>query len=202
MNWFSRYLPLIITSLILIIVIWYFLLFQGNWVIDVGVWLRQKSANEESVLDSLHKIALIAVIILGGSLAYLRFFAYGLVLYRADTELSVVVLPQSKLQNLHFLTVKIINRGNFRLRLEALKWEAYDFPAPEVPANIADSKLIGGQPGKGLIQVIDRAETITIVFDARKVNAKTEAATAYRVEVKASGRRWFAYAVAANRPTA
>ena len=202
MNWFSRNLPLIITSLMLIILILCLFLFWRNWIYDLGQWLRQQSSTQKSELDSLHKIALIAVIIFGASLAYLRFFAYGFVLYRADTELSVLVMPQSKLQNSHFLTVKIINRGNFRLRLETLKWEAYDFPAPVVPANSADSKLIGGHPGKGLIQVIDRAETITILFDAREVTAKTVAATAYRVEIKASGRRWFAYAVAGNRPTA
>ena len=125
----------------------------GPRLMDEG-GAQQDSAGQSAVT--------VLVVLFGALLAYFRFFAYGFVLYLADIEANVDVLPLSKQKHLHFLTLKVANRGTFRLRIESVHWEAIDYPIPTGAAHETGTEISGISAEQLRRQVIDRGEAINL----------------------------------------
>jgi hypothetical protein len=190
MGWLSRGFLAAVTSLLVLI------LLLTVWNLDPVSWMRVEA--NKTLLGSLQSAVTVLVVLFGASLAYFRFFAYGFVLYLADIEASVDVLPHSKQQNLHFLKLKVANRGTFRLRIENLRWDVIDYPT-HAGANHENGAEIAGISADQLrLQIIDRGETIDLMFIGRIVDKDSIASSSYHVTMRASGRIWYAFCAVSN----
>ena len=154
MGWLSRGFLAAITGFTVLIA---FLLL---WNLDPVSWMRVE--HNKILLGSLQSAVTVLVVLFGALLAYFRFFAYGFVLYLADIEANVDVLPLSKQKHLHFLTLKVANRGTFRLRIESVHWEAIDYPIPTGAAHETGTEISGISAEQLRRQVIDRGEAINL----------------------------------------
>ncbi len=187
----SAWFPLLVLGLSLVIVLLII------WYLGYFAWLKDDDAT--NLLDGIYKTLLILAVVSAAALAYFRFFSYGFVFYLADTEVSVDVMSLSNESNLHFITLKVENRGTFRLRIEAITWEVTDFPEALAHGYKRSAEPAGGKAAGKIHQVIDRGETISLLLACRDVSSKTVAGSAYHVAMKASGRTWYSSCAVSNR---
>lgn len=190
MVWLSRRFLATVTGLLGLVAI------LGVWYLVPDGWLGDQ--NNHTLLDSLQKIVTILVVFFGAILAYLRFFAYGLVFHLADTEAHVEVLPHSAELNLHFIRLKVANKGTYRLTIENVSWTATDYLNAGEDRRDSGSELADVAGEKLQHQAIDRGETINLLFAGRKVDSRAVASSSYLVTLKASGRVWYAPCAAPN----
>jgi hypothetical protein len=192
MVWLSRWFVATVTGLgglAAILAVWY--------LVPDG-WLGHNENNK--LLDSLQKIVTVLVVFFGAILAYVRFFAYGLVFHLADTEVRVEVLPHSAELNLHFINLRVANKGTFRLKIETLSWTATDHNKAGEDRDDSGTALAGVAAESLRHQAIDRGETINLLFAGRMVDSRVVASSSYLVTLKASGRIWYAPCAVSNSP--
>jgi hypothetical protein len=191
MKWLSSRFLAVVTSLVCLILV---LSLLNS---DLPTWLRQDAAG--TLLDNLQKSATVLVVLFAAFLAYIRFFAYGFVLYLADAEISVDVLPHSKQFNLHFINLKASNRGTFRLKIDYLSCEATNYPENPLASQESGVELVESSGDKLRLQIVDRGETIKFILASRLVDVNAVTSSSYFVTMKASGRIWYSSSAVSNR---
>jgi hypothetical protein len=194
-NWLARVVPGLGTLLIIILFVSaYFKYFDQGTLIP---WIFEDQTEE--TIKTIQVLLTIFFVLLGAFLAYVRFFSYGFVFYRADTTLDVIVLPYSKECNIHFVKLKISNTGVAKLSVENFHYIARDFgPTQTEPPEVCNKEL---EFNKGKIhhQVVSRGETVDLLFAARFVDINSVVSSSYVATTNASGRAWFSHHAVSNR---